>query len=137
MTRKIRRIAGNRAVTRSGAVARTVEDTSIKVKCAFCEGTGKDPFGCMSHLSNCQVCSGRGVVRVQPPVVECAFCEGTGIQPHSPHRLTCSACGGKGVVTAIGDSITCPTCEGSGITMAPLPVACLTCNGQGVIRRRD
>lgn len=114
-----------------------IEDTSITVKCAFCDGTGKDPFGCMSHLSNCQVCHGRGTVRVQPPVKECAFCGGSGIQPYSAARLTCGACGGKGVVTAIEPSMVCPTCGGSGISMAPLPQYCLTCKGQGVVRRRE
>lgn len=132
MTRKIRRVMGTRGGTRPAV------EPGTKVKCAFCNSTGKDPFGCMSQLSNCQVCSGKGYVWVQPPVKECAFCEGTGIQPHSSHRLTCGACGGKGVVTAIEEpTMTCPTCGGSGISMAPLPNYCLTCKGQGVIKLRE
>ena len=125
-----------RKVASRKTAVRPIEDTSTTVKCAFCNGTGKDPFGSMSHLSKCQVCLGRGTVRVQPPVKECAFCGGTGRQPHSAARLTCGACGGKGAVTTVEPSMVCPTCEGSGISMAPLPQYCLTCKGQGVVRSR-
>ena len=141
MTRSVRRIVGTRPLTRAAVIPRDAADKilekAVKVKCAFCDGTGKDPFGCMSHLSNCQVCKGKGTVWMFEPYKECAFCEGTGIQPHSPHRIHCGACGGKGAVEVIEPSIACPTCGGSGIIMAPLPQYCLTCKGQGVIRRRD
>lgn len=110
------------------------------VKCAFCRGTGKDPWGLPSFLSSCQVCSGRGVVTVYEPVKECAFCGGTGKQPYTTSRLTCGACGGKGVVAAIEEpTMTCPTCGGSGINPKILPplVTCSTCKGQGVIAQRE
>ena len=88
---------------------------SVKICRAFCKGTGKDPFAVMSYLSTCQVCGGRGEVRVRPPVVACKFCKGSGVEPYSSSRLTCSACKGKGMVTAIENGVPCPTCGGSGI----------------------
>lgn len=115
------------------------EDRSIAVKCALCHGTGKDPWGLPSHLSNCQACSGRGVVRVRPPIKECAFCGGTGIQPYTVSRLSCIACGGKGVVTAVEPAVECPTCKGSGINpvIVDSPLAyCYTCKGQGIVPGR-
>lgn len=140
MARSVRKIAGTRGRTRPAVAKGEVKEIpGVSVKCAFCDGTGKDPFGALSHLSNCQVCMGRGVVWLLPPVQECAFCGGTGILPHSPHRLTCSACKGKGWVTAIPEeeAMECPTCGGNGFVMAPLPVYCLTCKGQGVVRRKE
>ena len=38
-----------------------------EVVCAFCRGTGKDPFDIMSSLSNCCVCGGRGKVFAPAP----------------------------------------------------------------------
>jgi hypothetical protein len=64
------------------------------ITCAFCKGKGKDPFGLLSKLANCQVCIGKGKVEVGLPMEECAFCKGSGIHPHA--RLTCSTCRGKG-----------------------------------------
>lgn len=37
------------------------------VTCAFCGGTGIDPFGIMSELSTCSRCMGHGIVYVRPP----------------------------------------------------------------------
>lgn len=121
---------------RRGAAPEVEESARATVTCAFCAGMGKDPFGLMSHLSKCQVCSGRGTVYVQEPHKECLFCKGTGKQPHTPQRIPCGACGGKGAVAVIEPSETCPTCGGSGISMAPLPQYCLTCKGQGVVAAR-
>ena len=36
-----------------------VKKEMVEVECAFCQGTGRDPFGIMSHLSNCSVCGGK------------------------------------------------------------------------------
>ncbi|MDI6815061.1 MAG: hypothetical protein QMC90_03150 [Dehalococcoidales bacterium] len=83
-------------------------------QCAYCKGRGKDR-GILSFLSNCVVCSGRGVVRLCGPVKECAFCNGTGIQPYTASRLHCIACGGKEVVNKTEPSEECPTCKGRGI----------------------
>ena len=101
---------------------------TTEVKCAFCKGTGKDPFGLLSPLSICQVCSGSGKVKVTPPTIECAFCKGTGIYPGK--RLTCTVCGGKGVVTIPKDAKLCTICKGTG--QAPDDLPCLNCHGKGV-----
>ncbi len=99
------------------------------IKCAFCNGTGKDPFGLLSPLATCQVCLGRGKVSVNPPTAKCAFCNGTGISPDK--RITCTVCGGKGVVTVPKGAKTCPECKGSG--QAPDGLPCLACRGKGVV----
>lgn len=98
------------------------------VTCAFCAGEGMDPFGLLSPLATCQVCSGKGEVTVKEPTIRCAFCNGTGIYPNS--RLTCTVCMGRGVVTVHG-STHCPDCGGSGRDPYTLP--CLSCKGKGVI----
>ncbi len=73
---------------------------SIKYKmitCAFCKGTGRDPFKVLSALSDCQACLGKGEVAIADiPHERCSACQGTGIFVH--HRLSCSVCKGKGVV---------------------------------------
>ena len=110
----------------------------VKAPCAFCNGTGKDPFGVMSHLSTCQVCAGQGEVRVRAPTAPCKFCKGSGVEPYSSSRLTCSACKGKGVVTAIEDGVPCPVCDGNGIhpVTRTMAFACDKCKGQGVVAKR-
>jgi len=50
-----------------------------EIKCAFCKGTGKDPFDLLSEFAVCQVCGGRGKVEVKEPAIKCVFCSGTGI----------------------------------------------------------
>lgn len=111
---------------------------TVSVKCAFCDGKGKDPFGLLSTLSDCQVCLGAGKVKVRKPVTKCAFCEGTGIQPYTTSRLHCSACGGKGSVTVIEPAMDCPTCGGTGVyPRRPHPMPCHTCKGQGVVPKRQ
>jgi hypothetical protein len=47
------------------------EARTVQVPCAFCRGTGKDPFGIMSSLSVCCVCLGRGAVAVVVPFARC------------------------------------------------------------------
>lgn len=71
----------------------------IKIKCRFCQGTGKDPFGVPSKLSSCQVCGGKGEILVKEPHEKCPACKGDGRAFHQ--RLTCSVCGGRGVVPKI------------------------------------
>lgn len=113
-----------------------IEKNKIEVKCAFCKGTGKDPFQLLSKLSDCQVCLGKGKVRISGPKIKCNFCNGTGVQPYTTSRLHCSACGGVGVVTKIEPSIKCPKCGGTGIyPRRPHPVACHVCHGQGVVAK--
>ncbi|MBU2462060.1 hypothetical protein KKH65_04200 [bacterium] len=113
-----------------------IEKDKVEVKCAFCNGTGKDPFQLLSKLSDCQVCSGKGKVKINGPTVKCNFCGGTGVQPYTTSRLHCLACGGVGVVTKIEPSKKCPKCDGTGIyPRRPHPVACYICKGQGVVAK--
>jgi DnaJ-class molecular chaperone len=103
---------------------------ATEVRCAFCQGTGKDPFGIMSKLSSCCVCLGKGTVEVECPYETCAHCEGTG----AIKRLTCTACGGKGVLSVLkGPTAVCPDCGGSGNTKSAPAMPCLRCGGRGKV----
>jgi len=57
------------------------------IKCAFCQGKGKDPFNLLSELATCQVCNGKGEIRVVIPYDRCLACGGSGVKSHS--RLVC------------------------------------------------
>lgn len=99
------------------------------LKCAFCKGEGKDPFGLLSKLATCQVCAGTGEVKVKEPAIRCAYCKGSGVYPLSG-RLTCTVCNGKGMVTVKGPNRECPKCKGVGQEIdSGLP--CIKCAGKG------
>jgi len=105
------------------------------IACAFCRGTGKDPFGLLSERSKCQVCVGTGTVVVRQPRLRCVFCGGSGVYPDS--RLTCTVCGGKGANTAEGLSEPCPICRGTGkadVSLGHQP--CAACRGMGFVAPR-
>src|SRR3990172_3635615 len=85
----------------------------LTITCAFCRGTGRDPFALLSELSTCQVCRGLGRVELAEPAIECAFCGGSGV--HRDQRLTCIVCGGRGMVTIEKGSQPCLHCSGKGI----------------------
>lgn len=105
---------------------------ATEIKCAFCRGKRRDPFGVFSHLSTCCICGGRGTNRVVEPYVQCAFCRGTGVYPRS--RLTCTACGGLGVHPVAERTKMCPNCLGFGVEPSSEPgFYCLVCHGAGVI----
>jgi hypothetical protein len=102
----------------------------MQVRCAFCQGTGKDPFGIMSWLSSCCVCLGRGTVTIKAPYVPCAHCKGTG----AVKTLTCTTCGGKGVLPATQEPTEiCPECKGTGDDSSIPTLDCLRCRGRGRI----
>ena len=101
------------------------------ITCAFCEGTGKDPFGVMSIKSNCQVCGGKGTVTIREPAIVCAFCGGSGV--HDDQRLTCTVCGGKGMVTIREPVEKCPHCQGTGVNTDINYLPCSRCGGKGVV----
>jgi len=104
------------------------------IMCAFCKGTGKDPFDLLSELATCQVCGGRAKVEVEEPAIKCVFCQGSGIYPCNA-RVTCTVCKGKGMVT-IPKGITeqCPKCKGTG-TAKDSGLPCLECKGKGVVSK--
>jgi len=103
------------------------------IKCAFCKGTGKDPFELLSELSVCQVCGGRGKVEVKEPAIKCAYCKGTGVYPLGA-RITCTVCNGKGMVTVKGAAEECPECNGTGQAIeSGLP--CIRCEGKAVVSK--
>jgi len=104
------------------------------ITCAFCQGTGKDPFGIPSPLSSCQVCGGKGTVKVRELAIACAFCGGSGV--HDELRLTCTACSGKGMVTIKEPVEKCPRCQGTGVDISINYLPCSLCGGKGVITTR-
>ena len=119
---------------RKPSTAQRSAGTHTTVKCAFCRGTGKDPYGILSKLGNCPVCGGHKTVEVQAPFVACLYCKGTGRQRHT--RLTCSACRGKGVIPMAGPTTKCTQCGGAGREPeADLP--CSLCKGTGLIAKKS
>ncbi len=104
------------------------------IKCAFCKGKGKDPFGLLSELAACQVCGGTGKVEIEEPAIKCAFCKGSGVYPQGG-RITCTVCNGRGSVTVEDAAEVCPKCKGSGQEIdSGLP--CIKCRGKGVISKK-
>ncbi|MDA8408121.1 MAG: hypothetical protein M0T73_14850 [Deltaproteobacteria bacterium] len=101
-----------------------------EITCSFCRGTGKDPFGVLSWLSTCCVCSGRRVVDVPSPYKVCPHCAGTG----AVKTLTCTTCMGKGYIPLPSRPIVrCPECHGSGDSSSIPSLACIKCHGKGFI----
>ena len=82
------------------------------VECAFCRGSGRDPFDLLSSQAICQVCAGWGTYTLALPVAVCAYCCGSGVHPHS--RLTCTSCKGVGRVSVAKNAVVCPGCGGTG-----------------------
>jgi DnaJ-class molecular chaperone len=113
--------------------AKAATKTVDNVKCAFCDGTGKDPFDLMSSLSQCCVCIGHGKLDVKTPTVDCVYCHGTGRSRHT--RLACSGCQGAGVITLAGPTTRCPQCCGSG-TESESDLPCSLCRGAGLVARK-
>ena len=75
-------------------------------KCGFCQGTGEVHRSSTSGSIVCQVCSGRGMVRIEEPVAICGLCKGTGKDPYKyPQALiTCPVCRGKGIINSTKSS---------------------------------
>ena len=110
-------------------MTKTDGEQSRTIKCAFCQGKGKDPFELLSELAKCQVCNGKGKITVVVPYDTCPACHGSGVKSHS--RLVCTVCNGKGVISQKKGK-NCPICGGSGIDKeSDLP--CATCGGKGKV----
>jgi len=107
----------------------------VVLTCAFCGGTGRDPFGILSRLATCQVCGGTGRRSLHSPTATCAFCQGKGVHPGS--RNTCTTCGGVGTVEIPANAIVCPCCDGTGKAADYIwpdsPLSCGCCGGKGVV----
>jgi DnaJ-class molecular chaperone len=108
---------------------------NCEVVCAFCGGSGHDPFGLLSPLSTCEVCGGSGHCTLLLPITKCAYCGGCGIHPHS--RMTCTSCRGVGVAHVAPDAEICPACKGSGRAANYLwpdsQLSCSECGGVGKV----
>ncbi len=103
----------------------------VRLVCAFCGGTGKDPFGIMSRLSTCYVCRGEKYLRFSKPLQDCHYCQGTGISP-TGGRNSCLVCSGTGAVSIKEPSDTCAACGGSGRDQTT-GFYCWSCRGKGLI----
>lgn len=105
----------------------------ITLTCAFCRGTGTDPFGLLSEDSFCQVCGGSGKLVIRVPVRPCAYCSGTGVHIH--RRMVCTVCSGKGVVMVEEPIESCSHCGGKGFQPGQY-LPCLICGGKGVVAKK-
>lgn len=96
--------------------------------CAFCKGEG---LVGSNKKAKCQVCGGKGTIKVEPPVLVCAYCQGRGMRnPRS--YINCIVCHGKGVIPIKEPIEICKACRGRGAVLGSnLP--CLTCRGKGSI----
>jgi len=101
------------------------------VRCAYCRGTGRDPFGIMSSLSTCTACGGKGKVWVKQPLVACAYCHEAGVSPIGA-KNPCLACRGTGVGSIEEPTESCGACGGTGEHQATR-LYCLPCHGKGIV----
>ncbi len=116
-------------------ISRKIRLQQVEVDCAFCKGTGRDPFELLSAASTCQVCSGTGKRMLVAPLLKCAYCGGTGVHPHS--RMVCMTCRGAGQVSVPEATVRCPGCGGTGKEShhyyADSVLPCMVCGGKGVV----
>ncbi len=104
-------------------------DTTV-LRCSFCRGTGKDPFGIMSSISTCSVCRGSGESLVRGPHRRCPHCQGTG----AVKTFTCGVCRGTGYLPSpTGPTVRCPECGGTGDDKGAPALSCLMCQGHGLV----
>ena len=126
------KIATKKKLAASKGKKAAVSRSMVEVKCAYCQGTGKDPWGLMSVLSKCQVCKGKGTVQIEAPYEQCPVCKGKGVERNK--RLTCMACKGKGVLHIKKGMKACPVCGGTGKTgSVGMRKYCLKCHGTGKV----
>ena len=104
-----------------------------EIQCAYCRGTGKDPFPGTWSNSLCQICRGRkrnliSFLPEEEKLKKCPFCGGRGVHPYT--RMTCIPCKGKGWVVIYKGSVTCPLCKGEGRNKEKA-FECTRCGGKG------
>ncbi|MCX6160561.1 MAG: hypothetical protein NTV87_04395 [Ignavibacteriae bacterium] len=97
------------------------------IRCAYCNGTGKDPYSLLSTKSGCLVCEGTGENEVKEPAIKCIYCSGTGKNPLGA-RIHCIVCMGHGS-NYCESNTKCLRCKGSGKSSDGLP--CTLCGGIG------
>ena len=102
-----------------------------KIPCAFCHGTGKDPFGQLYPVSTCQDCHGRIEINILTPFKTCTYYPGTGLAFSSQNTST--SCRGRGVISLGNkklDGIPCQICKGNGMG-AETNLPWIPCSGLG------
>lgn len=104
----------------------------MEYACAFCKGTGRDPFHLLSYLSTCQVCNGRKKIVIEGNAIRCSSCGGNG-RERFDSRITCLACRGRGRI-AIESPQRCDACNGTGRAKES-KLTCLKCHGYGFIEK--
>ncbi len=68
-------------------------DGGKELACAFCVGTGSDPFA----TTPCSICKGNGVLTVSNvDRKQCRYCKGTGRDPYE--QAVCKVCDGLGLI---------------------------------------
>lgn len=103
----------------------------VNVACAFCHGTGIDPFAQLSDRSKCGVCGGKQTVEVPVDRMPCAHCRGTG----AIKTFRCTVCDGKGCVSSLPEpTVICSDCVGTGDDFSNTALDCLTCHGRGRVQ---
>ncbi|HUV02680.1 MAG TPA: hypothetical protein VMW67_04445 [Desulfobacteria bacterium] len=73
--------------------AKKKKPTGRPLKCAYCNGTGKDPV----IFGMCRVCDGTGRVRPDIGKKKCVYCNNTGIDPILS-GVPCTKCHGWGYI---------------------------------------
>ena len=108
------------------------KDDFGRVRCAFCRGQGKDPFGIIFKGSVCAVCCGSGEHHILKPHFRCAYCKGSGVEFGT--RNSCLSCHGRGRVSlhSKGPFIRCPSCNGAGMEQET-KLVCHGCHGVGLL----
>jgi DnaJ-class molecular chaperone len=69
------------------------------IRCAFCKGTGNNPY----YKSTCPVCKGKGSNQVVEKYMTCRDCHGSGRKGGT--SLTCYTCTGLGVVPDVREEL--------------------------------
>jgi len=107
------------------------ESSKTFIECAFCHGTGKDPFGVMSWLSTCYACLGQKGQWAPKPLRVCPYCQGTGVSPIGGRNYYL-VCHGGGIVSSHEPVAECPAYDCSA-QRGPAGFYCWPCRGKGVV----